>query len=378
MTINKPAVGILLKSLDMGGAEKQSLLQAKLMSVEFDVYYFVQKKHPQIKQHIDFISCEKINFIQLSGNIISRAFQLLNHIKKKRIKVLFSFLTTDNFLAAIVSLLIKIKFVGGIRSNHLPTIHFYITLFLQKYFLDYIIFNNFSGKEIFVRKGFLPSKAIVIQNCINNIQDNFNRPEKKTIKILSVGRFTFEKDYLTALKAISYLKSKVHDVEIEYIIVGDGELYEQVQSWIKNLQVSNVSIVRNPDNIDDYYFEADIYLLSSIFEGMPNGIMEALNYSLPVVSTDVGDANYLVKDGANGYLVPIKDSQILAEKLFELVSDSNKRNTFGLKGHSLLINEFSERRFQEEYVLLTENLLNDKVNKLSEVLLFNEKRPFNQ
>ena len=40
---------------------------------------------------------------------------------------------------------------------------------------------------------------------------------------------------------------------------------------------------------------------------MPNSIMEALNYSLPVVSTDVGDANYLVKDDITGFLVPVKD-----------------------------------------------------------------------
>ena len=90
---------------------------------------------------------------------------------------------------------------------------------------------------------------------------------------------------------------------------------------------------------------------------MPNSIMEALNYSLPVVSTDVGDTNYLVKEGINGFLTAIKDTQRLAEKLFELVSDSDKRNTFGIKGHNLLIKEFSESKFQEEYINFTKKLL---------------------
>jgi glycosyltransferase involved in cell wall biosynthesis len=153
------------------------------------------------------------------------------------------------------------------------------------------------------------------------------------------------------------LKSKIIGREIEYIIVGDGELYQQIQTWINDLQLSNVTIVKNPDKIENYYIEADIYFLSSISEGMPNSIMEALNYSLPVVSTCVGDTNYLVKDDINGFLVPIKDSEKLAEKLSVLINDSNKRNDFGINGHSLLIKEFSEKKFQEEYINFTKKLI---------------------
>lgn len=356
---NKPAIGILIRALVMGGAEKQSLLQAKLMRNEFDVHYIVQKKKTQLKQHLDFIEREKINYIQLSGNIISRTNQLIACIKKNRIKVLFSFLPLDNLLASIVSVFQKIKYIGGVRNSYLPIVKFYITWFLQKYFLDCMIFNNHSGRGIFIKKGFSASKSIVIQNCINNIQKEIIRPDRKTVRILSVGRFTTQKDYLTALKTILLLKNKIYEKEIEYLIVGDGELDQQIQTWINDLQLSNVTIVRNPDKIEDYYIEADIYFLSSIFEGMPNSIMEALNYSLPVVSTDVGDANYLIKEGINGFLVPVKDSKRLAEKLSELVSNSDKRNAFGINGHCLLIKEFSENKFQEEYINFTKKIISD-------------------
>jgi len=354
---DKPAIGILMRALVMGGAEKQSLLQAKLMRKEFDVFFIVQKKKHQIKRHLDFIEQEKINYIQLSGNIISRTKQLIDCIRKNEIRVLFSFLPLDNLLASIVSIFQKIKYVGGVRNSHLPFVKFYVNLILQKYFLDYIIFNNHDGRERFIKRGFSSSKSVVIQNCIDNIHKEIIRPERKTVRILSVGRFANQKDYLTALKAILLLKNKHNGKAIEYFIVGDGELDQQIQTWIKELKLSNVTIVRNPDKIEEYYIESDIYFLSSIFEGMPNSVMEALNYSLPVVSTDVGDANYLVKDGINGFLVPIKDSNMLAEKLSELVSDSKKRNDFGMNGHSLLIKEFSEKKFQEEYINFTKKIL---------------------
>jgi glycosyltransferase involved in cell wall biosynthesis len=354
---DKVAIGILMNSLDMGGAEKQSLLQAKLMRSEFDVYYFVQKREPQLKQHLDFIEREKIFYIQLSGNIFSRTRQLITYIKKNRIQVLFAYLTLDNFLAGIVSLFQNIKCIGGVRSSSLPAVKFYVTWFLQKFMLDYIIFNNYYGREVFVKRGFSSAKSIVIQNCINDIQPELVRQEKEIIKILSVGRFTSQKDYLTALKAILLLKEKVHQKQIEYVLVGDGELYQQIQNWIKNLQLQNVTIVRNPSNVEDYYREADIYLLSSDSEGMPNSVMEALNFSLPVVSTDAGDADFLVKDGITGFLVPIKDYKMLVEKLYELVSDSSLRNDFGMNGHRLLIQEFSEKTLQEKFINFTNKII---------------------
>jgi glycosyltransferase involved in cell wall biosynthesis len=151
---------------------------------------------------------------------------------------------------------------------------------------------------------------------------------------------------------IGFMKTK-----IEYTIVGDGELYQQIQSWIKTLHLQNVTIVRNPSNIEEYYREADVYLLSSDSEGLPNSIMEAFNFSLPVVSTDAGDANYLVKDGVTGFLVPVKDHKMLAEKLYELVSDASLRNILAHNGHRLLIQEFSEKMLQDKFIDFTKQLL---------------------
>jgi glycosyltransferase involved in cell wall biosynthesis len=359
--IEKSAIGILINSLDMGGAEKQSLLQAKLMRSEYDVYYFVQKKQPRLKQHIDFIEKENIFYIQLDGNIFSRTRQLISYIKKYKIQVIFAYLTLDNFVAGILSLFLKIKCIGGVRSSSLPPIKFYVTKFLEKYMLDYMIFNNYYGKDVFVKRGFSQSKSVVIQNCINNIQSEIVRQEKASVSILSVGRFTAQKDYLTALRAIDLLKKKYNGKKIEYIIVGDGELYQQIVTWIDALHLKDVTIVRNPPSLESYYRESDIYLLSSDSEGMPNSTMEALNFSLPVVSTDAGDSGYLVKDGETGFIVPVKDYNMLAEKMNLLISDPEKRNEFGIRGHNLLIQDFSETTLQRKFIEFTKKLLSGNV-----------------
>jgi glycosyltransferase involved in cell wall biosynthesis len=357
MNKDKPAIGILINALNLGGAEKQSLLQAKLMAGEFEVYYLVQRKMPRLTQHLDFIATEKINYIQLSGGLVSRSIQLISILKRKNIKVLFSYLTLDNVLASMVAPFVHIKYVGGIRNSYLPRTKFFFNRIAHKYFLDYTIFNNYEGRNLFLKRGYVSSKCLVIHNCIDFIQPDMIRPERNTVKILSVGRFTIQKDYLTALKAVLRLRKNYPEKNIEFTIVGDGELDQQIQTWIRDLELDDVKVVRLPENIHEYYKDADIYLLSSLFEGLPNSVMEALNYCLPVVSTDVSDVSYLVKDGINGYLAATGDYEMLAEKLGILVSDRAKRIEFGVNGHQLLINNFSPEKYRETYNRFTHQIL---------------------
>ena len=166
---------------------------------------------------------------------------------------------------------------------------------------------------------------------------------------MSVGRFSKQKDFYTALSAI---KAPAVTVELkydfEYIIIGDGGLETQIREWIKELDLDKVRIVISPDNLYDYYRDSDIYLLTSLFEGVPNTVMEALNFSLPVVSTDIGDVNYLVKEGVNGYLANTRDFESIALSLGKLINDPAKRNEFGEAGRNILIRDFSEEKFKSE------------------------------
>ncbi len=354
----KPAIGILIRALDLGGAEKQSLLQARAMRSDFQVYYFVQKKFPRLQQHVDFIQNENINYIQLSGGFISRLFQLNSLIRKHNIKIVFAYLTLDNALAAACSIFCRIKFIGGIRNSHLPFFKFISNRLLQQFFFESVIFNNHQGRNLLVNKGFSPGKAIVIHNCIEKVNPAISRPVKETVPILSVGRFSKQKDYHTALSAIRYLRLHVElKYGFEYIIIGDGSLEGQIRKWIQELDPDGVRLIISPDNLYDYYRDSDIYLMTSLYEGVPNTIMEALNFSLPVVSTNIGDVEYLVKDGVNGYLANTGDIESIALSLGKLINNPALRNAFGEEGRNILIRDFSEEKFKSRYIELTQELL---------------------
>ena len=77
--------------------------------------------------------------------------------------------------------------------------------------------------------------------------------------------------------------------------------------------------------------------------------MEAMVAGLPIIATDVGDNRYLVKDSYNGFIVQCGKIDQIAEKLEYLTKFEEIRNEFGARSYSIIVNEFSEEKFLENY-----------------------------
>jgi glycosyltransferase involved in cell wall biosynthesis len=173
------------------------------------------------------------------------------------------------------------------------------------------------------------------------------------IKIITVGRFVRQKDYNTALLAFRELVARRPDCNFIYNIVGYGPLESEIRSETVRLKIDQrVKMFINPSNIPEILNESDIFLSTSLFEGVSNSIMEAMVAGLPIVATDVGDNKYLIRDGSNGYLVPCRDVSKIVDKLEDLSRSEEKRKEFGRNNHKILETEFSKTRLLEDYMEL--------------------------
>ena len=124
----------------------------------------------------------------------------------------------------------------------------------------------------------------------------------------------------------------------------------EIRLLVRQLNLDKeVEILINPPNIPDILKTCDIYLSTSLFEGLSNSIMEAMVAGLPVVATNVGDNQYLIKDAYNGFVVPCRAVNLIVEKLQYLANNENVRNAFGSNSHYLIKNEFSEDKLFENY-----------------------------
>ena len=202
-------------------------------------------------------------------------------------------------------------------------------------------------KDYFEKHGFCKKKTIVIHNCFPDISDTIVHEDKQIKTIITVGRFEPQKDYLTAIKTIAELRKTRQD--FVFTIIGHGHLEAQIRTWVKEYGLTDYTLILiAPNNVQEILKSADIYLSTSLFEGTSNSIMEAMNWSIPVVATNVGDNNVLVEEDKSGYLTPIGDVDRLVKGLSILLSSYQTRVLMGQKGHENLYN-FSPEKFRDNY-----------------------------
>ena len=122
--------------------------------------------------------------------------------------------------------------------------------------------------------------------------------------------------------AFALIADKHPEVTLEFY--GDGALKEEIQAKIDGVELSD-RVHLNPSRKDifDCIRTARLFVLPSDFEGMPNALMEAMSLGLPCVSADCrpGGARTLIKDGVNGFIVPMRNPQAMAEKIEYLLNN---------------------------------------------------------
>jgi len=358
---------ILTNTLKSGGAEKQSILLAKALKDEYDILIIVYYGSEFDIKLKNLTEEYKLNVIWLEGSHIMKMISLFRIFRKNMNSAIFSYLATTNFMNAIIGSIAGVPIrIGGIRNAKLSKTKMHIQKLLHNKFLTCSVFNNYRGKEDLCSKGFDNKKAVVIHNCIEiSIPPKTPVKLKTNYNIITVGRFVEQKDYFTSINAFAHLleliKKQKKDTFIKYYIIGYGHQENEIRNYIsmKNLN-NNIKIVVNPPDISNYYAIADIYLSTSIFEGLSNSIMEALAYSLPVVATDVGDNNFLIKQGETGYLTKTRAIEEIASCLSSIILDDEKRITMGMNGYRHLKDHFSAKTFKQNYLDLIQRLNNER------------------
>jgi glycosyltransferase involved in cell wall biosynthesis len=261
----------------------------------------------------------------------------------------------SNFLSGIAKLFVKeVVTIGGIRNEKLPYYKFIVEKWIHNNLNDATIFNNFSAGDKFVKKGFKSEKIRVIHNAIDNTQKtNSTKKSKPDIRIVTVARFVKQKDFRTALNSFKKLLDQNKNLDLNYYIVGYGPLEKEIKLLAEKLNIiDRIKIFVNPSNIPEILNDCDIYLSTSLFEGLSNSLMEAMVIGLPIIATDVGDNRYLVKEGYNGYLVGCKDINSIVEKLEILIESEELRRRFGDFNQDKIKKEFSQDNMLNQYLTL--------------------------
>lgn len=343
---------LLVSTIDSGGAEKQAVLLATQLSKYTEVDLIVlYGNYSEYKHNVDLLLRSTVRVHKLSGNMFSKMRCIMRIIKESQVDVLFNYLTMPDVVGSFVGWLSGIKVYNGIRNSRLPKSKIWLEKVAHNLWATGTIYNCYSGAAYFGSLGFCKNKNIVIPNCFPDIAEPIVRDDRQQKTIITVGRFDSQKDYETLIQSVAGLRRK----DFRLCIVGYGVLEEQIRDWVKLYGIEDKTDIHiKPDNVSELERRSDIYISTSLFEGTSNSIMEALNWSLPVVATDVGDNNRLVVNGENGYLHPIGDVYGLSVSLDKLLDSVNLRNKMGVKSNQILRENYSIEIFEKRYLDLIE------------------------
>ncbi len=222
---------------------------------------------------------------------------------------------------------------------------------------DAVLFQNPDDMCDCIDSGVVPaSKATLIGNGIDTaqllsklsgngrarIREEFDIGRDAFV-IAVVARLEIPKGHTFFLKGLQRLIECTHR-QVTALLVGTGKHEEKVRAEVRRLGLENcVRFTGYRNDVPDILEAADVSVLTSLFEGVPRAIMEAMALGLPVVATDVPGTRALVEPNINGLLVDYGDATALANALAQVMENPIIARDMGRRGKNLIRTKFNER-----------------------------------
>ncbi|MFA5029349.1 MAG: glycosyltransferase family 4 protein [Patescibacteria group bacterium] len=217
-------------------------------------------------------------------------------------------------------------------------------------FKDKIICLSQLDKQSALKKNIAPqNKLAVIPNGINLDKIKFlDQPEARKklglpltgIIVGTIANFYANKGLKYFIEAIKIINTD--PIPVVAVVIGDGELRPELENLIKEAGLENKFILAGSQSDAAQYLKAfDLYLCSSLKEGLPYSILEAMAAGLPIVATRIGGIPEIIKDGKTGLLSEPGNSAKLAEKIKQVIADPALAKKMAEQARLAVINDFS-------------------------------------
>ncbi len=185
------------------------------------------------------------------------------------------------------------------------------------------------------------SRVIYPAVAPNFFSPSASRERDQTYGIVTTGTLIWPKGYEYALLAIRQLVDRA--LPVRFNIIGDGPERQRLLYTVHDLGLQDHVHMHGsltPEQVRDQLQAADVFLLSSLSEGISNAVLEAMACGLPIVTTDCGGMREAVTHGVEGYVVPTRDPQSMAEALARLWKSPDLRRRMGTASRNRVLAEF--------------------------------------
>lgn len=329
MVDRKTDICFITPNLGKGGMERF----ISIITKEFAIQKYKIVIITLINNTVEYEFDDGIEIIHINklwdGNKIRLFYKLSKNLKALKPKVVIGFSEVFNPLTIIASKLNGLDVFISDRSNPLlkHKLRDRITRSITYPFANGIIAQTELAKKTLLHKRFnknicvIPNPLLEFANCSID-------PSKRNI--ITTGRLIKSKNQKEALEIFS----KIGREDWNLIVVGDGQEISNLQKLTEVLGIENrVSFVGKQDDIEHWLNKGSIYMFTSLSEGFPNALSEALAAPLATIAYDCpAGVSDLIDDNLNGFLIPLGNQEVFIEKLNMLINSEELRYTFMKEG----------------------------------------------
>lgn len=386
----KPKICLMIGSLGAGGAERQLCnLARKLVELNYQVSIFLANdivSNDQLHYASSLKSTGIIirNFSDVDNTMIANFYQhciktgsyeSLSHLPEELFKLimkcaaylfnekpdaLYASLDYCNTIGGISAILCGIPRIftsfRSVNPSHFPNMNLpwfkdlYDVMFnscrikpncnSQAGINDYKTWLDLPNLDIKLIRNGLDTTSFATLNrdevrakIRNELGINSRQPT-----LIGIMRFSSEKRPQLFFEVAQKLQKRLPELHV--IMIGNGPLYENIVNTINHNNLKHFHLIPRTINVEQYIMASDLTLLTSYMEGSPNVLVESQYLSTPVVATNVGGVPEVLIDGETGFLADSENSDDIADKCYDLLSDPTKINKFGVAGRQFVEREF--------------------------------------
>lgn len=293
------------------------------------------------------------NLIQNNRSYISLIIQMIQVVRENNITIVQTHGFKPTFLGFFAKIFCGIKWIcfmhGTTNENFKVKFYNFIDNLLQQAAHRTVLVSEAQRNVVY--GGYNNRRVKVLHNAVNlecpmpvsigaqPVRDKFNLPKECKI-LVAVGRFSPEKGIDVLLDAFALLVRQIDNVHL--VLVGDGQERLALEAQVERLALNGmVHFAGYTETPGDFVAEADILVLPSRSEGIPNAVLEAMAMGKPVVATAVGGVPEIIEEGVSGRLVLPERPDLLASILTELLINKKLKEHLAFEGKRHVQESFS-------------------------------------
>lgn len=349
--------------------------QAKYLSSYFDVKLVTSfsEKNQEISKDegVELKSIDMTRQITIIKDL-KALIELYKYFKNQKPDIVYTFTPKAGLLGMMASFLsrvpVRIHNIVGMPLMEATGKKFILLKFIERltYFFSTNLFCNSFGLKKFINENLTKKDVKVIaQGSINGVDTEFFKNtktldekelirdkfkiDKKDFVITFVGRIVKDKGINELIEAFINLSKKYNNLKL--LLVGD---YEEHLNPIKNENkilidsLDSIITVGFQNDIRDFLSITDLFVLPSYREGLPNSLIEAGSFGIPLLATNINGCNEIIDDGITGILVEKKSAKKLEEAIDKLLEDKEFYNSIKLKVRDRIIEKYEQKYFWNE------------------------------